>query len=112
MRVSSWKNRGKSEIDTDRPYGLMLGKPNRKRNFDGLTQAAVEIEGRVHTFSLSRPNFWTTCPELRDDDLSTGETPIRGMLERLGALTWRRGHPLHFELEVVGNGTFRLLLPH
>lgn len=110
MRVSSWKFMGKSEVDIDRPYGLMLGHPNRKRHFNGLTQAAVEIEGRVHTFSLVRRNFWTTCPELRDKDLSTGGTPIRDMLERLGALTWKKGQPLHFELETISNGAFRLLL--
>jgi hypothetical protein len=111
MRVSSWKFMGRSEVDTDCPYGLMLGKQNRKRYFDGMTQATVEIEGRVHTFSLSRSNFWTTCPELRDTDLGGSETPIRDVLARLNALTWKRGRPLHFELELAGRGIFRLRLP-
>lgn len=111
MRASSWKYMGRSEVDTNCPYGLMLGKPNREQHFNGLTQAAVEIEGRVYTFSLLRPNFWTTCPELRDKDLSAGGTPIRDMLERLGALTWKKRQPIHFELEAVSNGAFRLLLP-
>jgi len=111
MRVSSWKYMGRSEVDTDCMYGLMLGKPDRKQYFQGLTQVTVEIEGRYHIFSLSRPNFWTTCPELRDTDLSSGETPIRDLLARLNALTWKRGQPLHFELQPVGNGIFRLLLP-
>jgi len=111
MRVSSWKYMGRSEVDTDCPYGLMLGMSNRNQHFDGLTQAAVEIEGKIHTFSLSRANFWTTCPELRDADLGNGETPIRDLLARVGALTWKKGKPVHFELEPIGKGTFRLTLP-
>jgi hypothetical protein len=111
MRCSSWKFMGRSEVDTDCPYGLNLGKRNRKQYFAGLTQAAVEIEGRVHTFSLARANFWTTCPEIRDTDLDSGDTPIRDLLARLGALTWTKHRPLHFELSSVGNGAFRLLLP-
>ena len=110
MRVSSWKFMGRSEVDTDCTYGLMLGKPNRQRHFDGLTTAAVEIEGQIHSFSLSRANFWTTCPELRDTDSDSGGTPIRNVLARLGALTWKKGCPLHFELLSDGKGTFRLLL--
>jgi hypothetical protein len=108
MRVSSWKFMGRSEVHINCPYGLMLGRANRKRYFDGLTEATVEIEGRVHTFSLARANFWTTCPELRDTDVSGGGTPIRDLLSRLGALTWTKGRPLHFELTSLGNDAFRL----
>jgi len=111
MRVSSWKYMGRSEVDTECPYGLMLGKANRKLYFDGLREVIVLIDGRDYTFSLARPSFWTTCPELRDADLCRGETPIRNLLERLNALTWVKGKPLHFELESTGRGTFRLLLP-
>lgn len=110
MRVSSWKFMGRSEVDTDCTYGLMLGKRNREQHFNDLKQAFVEIAGRIYKFSLARPNFWTTCPELRDDDLTSGETPIRDLLAQLGALTWKRGRPLHFDLEDTGDGTFRLLL--
>ena len=47
MQVSSWKYMGRSEVDTDCPYGLMLGKPSRKLFFAGLTHALVEIEGKL-----------------------------------------------------------------
>jgi hypothetical protein len=102
---------GKSETDTGCPFGLMLGKPNREKYFDGLRQAKVSIEGKVHTFSLERANFWSTCPELRDSDVTGGDTPIRDLLERLDALTWKSGEPAHFKLLEKGNGEFELILP-
>ena len=111
MRASSWKFMCKSEVDTNCTFGLMLGKQNRKKYFVGLNQASVTIEGNLHIFSLSRKNFWTTCPELRDTDVVGGGTPIRNLFEKLGALTWKKSIPAHFELRNVGEGQFILELP-
>lgn len=113
MTVSSWKFMGKSEEDTDCIFGLNLGKTNRKEYIEGrnLKQVSVVVENINHTFSLSRENFWTTCPELRDTDVVGGGTPIRDLLERLDALTWKKRVPARFELKVVKEGEFELVLP-
>ena len=111
MRVSSWKFMGKSEVDTDCDFGLMLGPANRDKHFKNFGEVRVSIEGVVHSFSLARRNFWTTCPELRDTDVEGNGTPIRDFLERLGSLTWKKGKPAHFELMCTGDGTFELQVP-
>src|SRR5207253_601035 len=107
MLVSAWKKYGKSETDTECEFGLNLGKHNRGLFFEGLESVDVEMDGVKHSFSLDRDNFWTTCPELRDDD-SDG-TPIRDWLKRHRSLTWTKGRPPKAALVPLGQGRFRLM---
>jgi hypothetical protein len=95
------------EVFDDTVFGFNLGKPNRLAHFAGLKEAKVEIDGKEHVFALARPNFWTTCPELRDTD-TTG-MPVRDFLSKHNSLTSIKSHPNHFNLEVLGNGQFRIL---
>jgi hypothetical protein len=107
MRVSAWKKYGKSETDTECGFGLNLGKQNRQQFFEGLESAEVEMDGVRHSFSLTRKNFWTTCPELRDEDARG--TPIRDWLLKYRSLTWKKGFPPKADLISLGEGRFRLV---
>ena len=107
MLVSGWKKYGRSETDTDGGFGLNLGKNNRELFFEGLESIEVEMDGVSHSFCLARKNFWTTCPELRDED-SEG-TPIRDWLQNHRSLTWTKRRPPKAALVPIGKGHFRLL---
>jgi hypothetical protein len=109
MIASAWKKYGRSEEDTDCCFGLYIHNPNQNRReyFEGYQTAEVVIDGQTWIFSLvQRKNFWTTCPELRDED-TTG-TPIRDWLQRHESLVWQKYRPPHVELTALGNGRFRL----
>jgi hypothetical protein len=107
MLVSAWKKYGKSETNTECGFGLNLGKHNREFFFEGLDSVEIEMDGMSHSFSLVRGSFWSTCPELRDED--TEGTPIRDWLQNHRSLTWTKGRPPKATLRPVGKGHFRLL---
>jgi hypothetical protein len=74
---------------------------NRRRFFDPAWQSiVVEIDGTPHEFRLN-PSFWRGC---RHFDGSV----IRDWLRRNDKLTWTKGAPPRFTLEVIGNQRFRL----
>jgi hypothetical protein len=115
MKVTVWKNRVASEyVDANTPFGLSVLTDDLKDYFHHLDEAEVQINGVAHVFLLYRrrgtgEDFWDTCPELRDADLGTGETPIRDFLEKQkhNCLTWVARNPPKFELTMLGRGKGR-----
>jgi hypothetical protein len=104
MLVSSWKD--KSNEETNCRFGLRI-LLNDRDHFNGLREAEIEIGGQTYLFSL-KPRFWTTCPELRDEDVGADTTPIRDWLKRHGKLVWETGKPAKYDLIPLGNGRFKL----
>jgi len=112
MLASAWKKYGKSEKATECVFGLNLGKQNRKLFLEGLESVDLELDGVTHSSSLTRrANFWTTCPELRDEDIQpeSKATPIRDWLMKHRSLTWTKGRPPKAALVPDGEGRFCVL---
>ncbi|WP_417815203.1 hypothetical protein [Thalassospira alkalitolerans] len=95
--VSAWSN-GKVAC------GLRIGKPNRELFFlREWRQIFLEVEGLLFEVCLS-PGFWDRCPEIRHDQ-------IRNWLIRIGADSWEKGCPPHFDAVRIKDNKFRIENP-
>jgi hypothetical protein len=94
MTVKAWSNGGGA-------YGISVGKSNRDAFFNpSWRRIEVEMDGTLHTFELT-PGFWNNCPEFRG-------SVIKEWLRRNHQLSWSKGNPPQFNLEVIGERRFRL----
>ncbi len=96
MIVSAWTDGGST-------YGLRILKEDISLYFQpGWEQVLVRLPDRNEPVVVTlTESFWSTAPELRSPQL-------KAFFTRNGVIPWEKNHPPRFELQRLGEASFRL----
>lgn len=100
MKARGWYSAPNNE--TGAGYGVRISPSDRDRYFRRTwARVILFIEGQGKVSANLTPSFWRGCVELRSQKIG------KWMLG-LGLAPWPQGQPPVFELEPIGDATFRL----
>jgi len=101
MTATGWHG-GPSDKYSAAGYGIRISRSDRDTHFDeNWESVTLELEGAGEVRVTVSDSFWSGCTELRLAQIG------RWMLDR-GLAPWPKGDPPKFDLEPIGEATFRL----